>query len=206
MRHWNRPIKLENSLIAKFLPYLWGIETTTSYLHLEGWYPSFLPYLWGIETIPIYSRDIRKGAFLPYLWGIETSHIAILETGQKHSFLPYLWGIETISRKNKFYSHFRFYPTYEALKHATLAIIFWEKTVFTLPMRHWNSSPTLPPENSGLKVFTLPMRHWNSFAPSFSERIKRVFTLPMRHWNRFSPWVYHHPSTFLPYLWGIETL
>ena len=55
----------------KFLPYLWGIETSILKLEMSQ-APLFLPYLWGIETNSRAERSRKSNEFLPYLWGIET--------------------------------------------------------------------------------------------------------------------------------------
>jgi len=34
----------------------------------------FLPYLWGMETSMIWANALQKKAFLPYLWGMETQN------------------------------------------------------------------------------------------------------------------------------------
>ena len=49
MRDWNRPIKHGPRLRAKFVAYLWGIETEVKrVLRDDG--TLFVAYLWGIET------------------------------------------------------------------------------------------------------------------------------------------------------------
>ena len=51
MRNWNTDVERVKKIYARFLAYLWGIET----VHLscgENWCSQFLAYLWGIETPP----------------------------------------------------------------------------------------------------------------------------------------------------------
>jgi len=100
----------------KFLPYLWGMETWSSwpkkqtrrlrsYRTYEEWKLiclikrligcyGFLPYLWGMETINPFQRMWCKNEFLPYLWGMETTPWSIRKVWAL-KFLPYLWGMET---------------------------------------------------------------------------------------------------------------
>ena len=79
------------------------------------------------------------------------------------------------------------------------------RSIFTLPMRHWNfkmigktviKRADFYPTYEALKrcfiatciilsclIFTLPMRHWNIALSIPFARATEIFTLPMRHWN-----------------------
>ena len=191
MRHWNKAPKTRYNSFGKFLLYLWGIETAHHFpfscrfdriftLPMRHWNfgygqdklipipnfystyealkpttggllppagSEFLLYLWGIETQHYTASPRLHSLFLLYLWGIETERItALLICGS--SFLLYLWGIETL---------------------IYLFLCVFCSIIFTLPMRHWNTSKSLLFLLS-LSIFTLPMRHWNppnSIDPNF---------------------------------------
>ena len=126
----------------------------------------------------------------PYAGFYSTYEELKLKTSKRCSSLPnwflqYLWGIET------------YFTTYEFT-------CFYK--VFTVPMRNWNK----PRPYSGMLptwVFTVPMRNWNSRSTNLVILLQPpVFTVPMRNWNILT-WPQPHLSwsTFLQYLWGIET-
>ena len=165
-----------------FLPYLWGIETLEKVIKIYDKWKSFYPtyealkhiylryvkYICGLVfTLPmrhwnsigwITIIQLIKNKFLPYLWGIETRIWLWNARRIQQSFLPYLWGIETQEQCEK-QKHLQkgFYPTYEALKqNLLLSILSSNRTVFTLPMRHWN-----------LKIQENPIKTGFCFYPTY---------------------------------------
>ena len=55
------------------------------------------------------------------------------------------------------------------------------------------------------RVFSLPMRNWNCRQGEFMQGRIEVFSLPMRNWNTSQCFSHAIVSSFLAYLWGIET-
>ena len=205
MRHWNtvkRPLKLMAS--ATFLPYLWGIETIDGVSIIgfqDGFYPTYealkhfvrqvigkVPFsfyptyeaLKPLKSVPFF--NISHLRFYPTYEALKPL-IPTRKVGSQAPFLPYLWGIETRTKRHCHTSCDSFYPTYEALKQNLLPNLLKLSTVFTLPMRHWNTNDLKAPLTRA-KVF-LPYL-WG-IEISFRPRVAAGIDL------------------FLPYLWGIET-
>ena len=160
MRNWN-PIFSGNwsNGANAILSYLWGIETLQKAI-LMMW----LPYLWGIETFHTWWTMERVNLILSYLWGIETHK----------QVLPACWP-------------WKFYLTYEELKHKIIDSIPGGVGDFILPMRNWNVDIWVNPKEQ-VKDFILPMRNWNTFQSEQIEVEKLDFILPMRNWNFGCSW------------------
>ena len=120
-------------------------------------------------------------------------------------FVSYLWGIETSKNRDREWSGFRLYRTYEELKHRWIVgdnqVGFWfvsylwgietnsekqhrkqKKRVCIVPMRNWNF------RNSSIKyglasVCIVPMRNWNASTFGFFVGLPSVCIVPMRNWN-----------------------
>ena len=145
------------------LSYLWGIETQDSCLRKTCW-NVILSYLWGIETFHTWWTMERVNLILSYLWGIETHK----------QVLPACWP-------------WKFYLTYEELKHKIIDSIPGGVGDFILPMRNWNVDIWVNPKEQ-VKDFILPMRNWNTFQSEQIEVEKLDFILPMRNWNFGCSW------------------
>ena len=121
-------------------------------------------------------------------------------------FLVYLWGIETCRKRTSEIPG---------------------GTVFSLPMRNWNSHVLDHVSLVSFPVFSLPMRNWNSYCNTSTRCWSMflvylwgiethwgrghpggshwVFSLPMRNWNVAYRAFVVNLYLFLVYLWGIET-
>ena len=117
MRNGNTPLCWFHSQPFRTRSYRTYEEWKRNLIYLRGcmvW--RFLPYLWGMETTDISCLLGPRIRFLPYLWGMETSVVALpfdspsfvltvpMRNGNRgrkllrpnHAwFLPYLWGMET---------------------------------------------------------------------------------------------------------------
>ena len=177
------------------------------------------------------SSGVQCPKFVSYLWGIET-HLQDCICYFFYMFVSYLWGIETMSVEVPLIKTLvRLYLTYEGLKPFHGGIRCHQALlVCILPMRDWNSSIDSCMDSRvslfvsylwGIEtmfgasinvpkstVCILPMRDWNFFLLwVFAICHHKVSILPMRDWN--SKWCGDFCSTqssFLSYLWGIETL
>jgi len=107
--------KLDIKSDQRFLPYLWGMETTLK-INCFTLYNTFLPYLWGMETLPPFgSPSGRMGSYRTYEeWKLFS---ASFSKNPSCRFLPYLWGMETSELGNR---------------------IRGSITVLTVPMRNGN--------------------------------------------------------------------
>ena len=106
-----------------------------------------------------------------------------------------------------FFAPITFYITYEELKPCIPFQLLEELSLFILPMRNWNiiidiklvifcTSFYITYEE--LKLF-IDFRRW--------ENCNCLFILPMRNWNStYVNGYIRSGSTFLYYLWGIETI
>ncbi len=144
-------------------------------------------------------------AFLPYLWGIET-HVAKPSYLHSPYFYPTYEALKRMAKTIQIGVENDFYPTYEALKLSCSLRNMLNIPIFTLPMRHWNKS-LVSERAADLTIFTLPMRHWNSLDTIFTLTFASSF-LPYL-WGietQYNQWVVEWRFGFLPYLWGIETV
>jgi len=101
------------------------------------------------------------------------------------SFLLYLWGIETNNRFFRGGFKMHFYFTYEELKLNTVVCSFGTNKNFYFTYEELKLRRIARSEARYLNIFTLPMRNWN---------------LNLRVSNQVLS------TSFLLYLWGIETL
>ena len=93
----------------------------------------FLLYLWGIETQYQNDKYNTHNKFLLYLWGIETAPLKWPANGNTR-FLLYLWGIETYIQFSWIWeSVYGFYFTYEELKLDSLqsTVLIYQCFYFT---------------------------------------------------------------------------
>ena len=188
-----------------FLPYLWGMETGLSRAIWSSFW-GFLPYLWGMETFCIRSSlwlylcvltvPMRNGnshglllrmiriQFLPYLWGMETIEMHSERPDNEQRFLPYLWGMETLM--NRLY-----------LNHCSSSYRTYEE---------WK--PNFANDNKCSNICSYrTYEEWKPRSYLFSlYTVSYVLTVPMRNGNYVFSRVYSSVSSFLPYLWGMETL
>ena len=83
----------------------------------------------------------------------------------------------------RFASQTSFYWTFKELKHESTAPSGVTFSVFTEPLRNWNSigAVALPSEP---KVFTEPLRNWNKSSLISWLISSLVFTEPLRNWNQ----------------------
>ena len=101
-------------------------------------------------------------------------------------FLSYLWGMETIDNR-QIYARW------------TIVLI--------LPMRNGNFTASYASLKYSSKVLILPMRNGNHIVPSFFVFfLYFVLILPMRNGNVPTSPTLTTLSSFLSYLWGMETL
>ncbi len=161
MRHWNFPSSLLLNLfdVIFTLPMRhWNSFNWTRY-RLGN---KFLLYLWGIET----SKSHRK--YTLYTKHFYSTYEALKRSRRcnrsinKFKFLLYLWGIETTRGDGSRGE---------------------DKTIFTLPMRHWNIKFV-----SQFVVFVATFLLYLWGIETFYLHPLRllsipIFTLPMRHWN-----------------------
>ena len=184
MRNGNAQNNQKHTKPARFLPYLWGMETEhyvnskskkckRSYRTYEEWKPSytpsifitstqFLPYLWGMETWQAREwQDALCCQFLPYLWGMETGKDNGVPGTYIFWFLPYLWGMETRSSCNIVSTGtIRSYRTYEEWKLWTTPST---ATTFLCSYRtyeEWKLGESIKAKQWRL-VLTVPMRNGN---------------------------------------------
>jgi len=123
--------------------------------------------------------------FLPYLWGMETYLGIRCNSKVRWWFLPYLWGMETEKFVGILTCWIRFLPYLWGME---TSFATFSEYIATL-------------------VLTVPMRNGNITDCSNSPRYCLVLTVPMRNGNSISTIMYANASdTFLPYLWGMETL
>ena len=150
---------------------------------LSGMLHSFLAYLWGIETDFPDNPLVQRREFLAYLWGIETS--APARAGSSRGWV-FSVPMRNWNRECRWWR-------YE------------NGTVFSVPMRNWNWK--IKKRNSkSYSVFSVPMRNWNSTSWTKFDPLAKVFSVPMRNWNlNWQKCMGYQPTTFLAYLWGIET-
>ena len=144
---------------ARFLLYLWGIETHSVLPHQEALRPVF--------TLPM--RNWNKGSFLRMELAIE--------------FLLYLWGIETISAGREKCGKKSFYFTYEELKPAIALAVANALPAFLLYL--WGIE-TILWQQMYSKRFSFLLYLWGIETRGSARSVARtvpVFTLPMRNWN-----------------------
>jgi len=212
-----------------FLPYLWGMETKRNIGNLKITI-GFLPYLWGMETITARSCYGPTVAFLPYLWGMETllwvisiqifqlrSYRTYEEWKQQsdnHSytdyngFLPYLWGMETNDACGGMRTQAQCsYRTYEEWKPLVgeagpeavipfLPYLWGMETLDSHRQRQQSvRSCSYRTYEEWKQIFGCSTTTWSSI----------VLTVPMRNGNSIRSRWFGVRSSFLPYLWGMET-
>ena len=184
MRNWNF---ITSSVIfrpAKFIDYLWGIETPQSWIG-PPCQTSFIDYLWGIETLILHLWLFQENQVyrLPMRnWNASSSMVQLYFLSL---FIDYLWGIETI--------------ICNCCSHIS-------KSVYRLPMRNWNCATALYGTYKDV-VYRLPMRNWNVRIFAGIGYVHYVYRLPMRNWNCQEYFLHWYTlSRFIDYLWGIETL
>ena len=123
-----------------------------------------------------------------------------------HEFLPYLWGMETpYPHPHTFhYNIVLTVPMRNGNEHYKHLLTNY-KRVLTVPMRNGNLCRKLRYVAS-VSVLTVPMRNGNNVMCASTRRPIWVLTVPMRNGNNLSSHLRTFPtSTFLPYLWGMET-
>ena len=98
-----------------------------------------------------------------------------------------------------------FYSTYEELKQAIGREIKNKKGEFLQYLWGIETIYLRYVKKIKRKVFTVPMRNWNINVFSTKVFYGYVFTVPMRNWNYSATLRERKQSTFLQYLWGIET-
>jgi len=179
--------KLPKSLLlflgfAKFLPYLWGMETIVerwnafvevwrSYRTYEEW-----KHLWHrcnninwewVLTVPMRNGNLPWGTYFPKERSVLTvpmrngNSVRGFRVKFYRWFLPYLWGMETIFEDFKAICEVSSYRTYEEWKHSFFAFLVIFITSF------------------------LPYL-WGMETPKAATMVEKL-------------------TEFLPYLWGMET-
>ena len=166
----------------------------------------FLPYLWGMETQNRCVSWWCNRQFLPYLWGMETERWPKSSIYRKYRFLPYLWGMETIAHQGtREGDEFRSYRTYEEWKHHSKSLSQNPCSVLTVPMRNGNPSGSCvadPVPVSSYRTY----EEWKPGQLLAFNSVLSVLTVPMRNGNNtFCSCAFVSSTTFLPYLWGMET-
>ena len=143
----------------------------------------FVSYLWGIETHPILILFLRRISFVSYLWGIETLAEQEIRNYLRHCLYLTYEGLKPWQHLCQIRPEKSLYLTYEGLKLTCLEFVHVQK----------------------VRVCILPMRDWNRYRNKDEYKAWNVCILPMRDWNieySYSPLA---PSSFVSYLWGIET-
>ncbi len=98
------------------------------------------------------------------------------------------------------------YRTYEEWKQQLMNEETDVIKVLTVPMRNGNYQKLTYIRNN-LHVLTVPMRNGNVLLWRFLKHSNLVLTVPMRNGNTTASAVVSSKSgTFLPYLWGMETI
>ena len=197
-----------------FLSYLWGIETIYKKTASRGFRGIvFIVPMRDWNRVRARESFSSPHRFLSYLWGIETWSVSRLSVflqnvfivpmrdwnfwtrerdKQLLPFLSYLWGIETsLTFKTSTQWSFRFYRTYEGLKHVFLNDIAACTWVFIVPMRDWNSYYSMQCHN-GIRWFLSYL--WGietEVTELVIDRYNEVFIVPMRDWNHVRIWFLH---------------
>ena len=190
----------------------------------RGW--TFLSYLWGIETLTPEILRTCNHPFLSYLWGIETPFLRGMQAPEEPGFYRTYEELKLIHPGYKWFSFLVFIVPMRNWNINILLCTRRDYSVFIVPMRNWNAAE-LQWIDITIFVFIVPMRNWNPcnysiFIPHFL-----VFIVPMRNWNimdnpdpeqavqsfyrtyeelkPMKPILQTMGTTFLSYLWGIET-
>jgi len=212
----------------RFLPYLWGMETSLSfrsvlpsllrsYRTYEEWKRSLVSLLFvgisSVLTVPMrngnqqfHHRTRLQNLFLPYLWGMETKKTWKL-CKRSLTFLPYLWGMET---SLLLFAHFRsFHVLTVPMRNGNFSLHLHPWVVTHRSYRTYEEwkhrSPFAISKSAVFLPYLWGMETWLN-AKSKSCHTGYVLTVPMRNGNasvRFSFWIIL--CWFLPYLWGMET-
>ena len=140
--------------------------------------------------------------FSAYLWGIET-RMAQRAGLPSASFSAYLWGIETRITPRQRDCLWSFQRTYEELKHVWAIRCHLSVSVFSVPMRNWNSGsrPPAPPRQGfsaylwGIETVQRSLCDWCWWR---FQRTYEELKLGPPGWTLQDTW-------FSAYLWGIET-
>ena len=206
MRNWNISQLSVFSRKVSFVGYLWGIETTSSFLLAWEWKVEFVGYLWGIETGIVIIISSWIDAFVGYLWGIETPKWNKLTLN--------LWKVCRLPMRN-----------WNDVEDHELEE---EEIVCRLPMRNWNddrscsscsawslfvgylwgieTTSSLTPIQRDDALFVGYLWGIETIEAEVEEvERERVCRLPMRNWNWSMRWGYGVEKGFVGYLWGIET-
>jgi len=170
--------------LFRFLPYLWGMETTLAVSNKHWILRSYRTYEeWKLATAnhPLIESE---WTFLPYLWGMETM-VWHISCHWELMFLPYLWGMETLGE---------------------LATATQGNTVLTVPMRNGNLTIIRLAQ-------TQDMCSYRTYEEWKLDRISSILLLKKSSYRTYEEWKPHSgricfasQQWFLPYLWGMETL
>jgi len=161
------PMRNGNFLNVDFLSWTQRVLTVpmrngnTDYNQIPLWLWEFLPYLWGMETLTTWQCRCWRCKFLPYLWGMETFWIWIFFHELKGSYRTYEeWKPVCCSRPC--FSNSGSYRTYEEWKRYTHIIAHTPGFyVLTVPMRNGNTRKNVY-WHFFLIVLTVPMRNGNT--------------------------------------------
>ena len=120
----------------------------------------FLPYLWGMETSNFHEMLLYRPSFLPYLWGMETSCYVTTQLLIIRSYRTYEeW------KRMKFvdigYILKGSYRTYEEWKHVSNFVSKLSESAFLPYLWGMETSPPNTCINPGTIVLTVPMRNGN---------------------------------------------
>ena len=132
-------------------------------------------------NLPCLESSTQYRTFLPYLWGMETTQVTS-RVQHETKFLPYLWGMETHACPIVQGIFVRSYRTYEEWKLGK------------------EITNRIPAEGS-YRTY----EEWKHHKRFISNLDFSVLTVPMRNGNLHHWKIRSRRSTFLPYLWGMET-
>ena len=144
---------------AKFLPYLWGMETFE--------FDSFDRVEHGVLTVPMRNGNHQTISYLYQTISVLTVPMRNGNIGSSkewegaNMFLPYLWGMETL---------------------LLLSLRILNRCVLTVPMRNGNRILQMI-INMVIYVLTVPMRNGNVILGSMALCLWKVLTVPMRNGN-----------------------